>query len=143
MTEAALAGKITAAAARITSGGFRHGRAIYDTLPDLRQDVADIAAAANDPDEPGPGLQALFAGIIEPWSDSFQPLARDAYGVVFSDIVWRTAHGDPALMQALHAADIHGPEDMEAGWQRRRDSSLPWPTSPQENCHFIAGDAGR
>jgi ADP-heptose:LPS heptosyltransferase len=122
---------LAAAAARITTEGFQHGHAIYDTNPTLREDAALIAAAANDPSNPGPGLEALFSGIIEPWSDSFKPLARDAYGTVFSDIIWRSCQADSELMRCLRNFGIHGPEDLEAGWLKRRSNSLPWPEQPK------------
>ena len=76
-------------------------------------------------------MQALFEGIIEPWSDSFRPIARDAYGTVFSDIIWRSCQDEPELLQILHAHGMHGPEDLEIGWQQRRKNTLPWPENPQ------------
>ena len=88
-----------------------------------------------------PGQALFFAGIIEPWSDSFQPIARDAYGVVFSDIIWRTAQGDPTLASALRAADLNGPEDIEAGWQQRRESRC-LAEKPANHRHFIAVTLG-
>ena len=53
---------LAAAAARITTEGFKHGHAIYDINPTLRDDAALIAAAANDPDQPWPRLAGPVRG---------------------------------------------------------------------------------
>lgn len=95
-------------------------------------DHADALADAADQDDEAQrsaGLQALFAGLVEPLNDGFTPAGRAVYARMFPRIVWRVAERDARLRDRLAAHGIGGESALLARYHAVRRGQGPLPTT--------------
>jgi ADP-heptose:LPS heptosyltransferase len=88
-----------------------------------------IADAANSDDERlrSDGLQALFAGVVEPLNDSFTPAGRAVYARVFGHMVWHVISRTPNLLAALTETGVTSLAALLARHHRLRTTTTPAP----------------
>ncbi|MCX8040709.1 MAG: hypothetical protein RMM29_01570 [Planctomycetota bacterium] len=91
--------------------------------------AAALAEAADsaDPERQRAGIQALFAGLVEPLNDSFAPAARWLYHRLFTHIVWRACQRDAALAARLASFGVASEEELCARHARVRACRQPLP----------------
>ncbi len=104
-------------------------RLMTNSHPILRA-AENIAEAANSDDERlrNDGLQALFAGVVEPLNDGFTPAGRAVYALVFGHMVWYVVQRTPSLHAALVAAGITSQAELLSRHHRLRTQTVPAPT---------------
>ena len=89
----------------------RQEPASIDGLDDdhlVLQAISSLAVAADADDEAlrTQAISALFAGVVEPLNDSFEPQARACYARLFARVIWTAAQRHPALASRLAADGI-------------------------------------
>jgi ADP-heptose:LPS heptosyltransferase len=95
--------------------------------------AADALADAADSDDTAlraAGLNALFAGVVEPLNDGFTPAGRALYAHLMARIVWRVASRVPALCAALAGLAVTSLAALSARYQRARAGDAPLPSGP-------------
>lgn len=107
-----------------TLAGLPEGHALLQAA-DTIADAADSDVEATR----GAGLDALFAGLVEPLNDGFTPAGRAAYARFFGRIVWRVATRTPTLLTALAASGIISEAVLLARHARIRAGSGTLPTT--------------
>jgi ADP-heptose:LPS heptosyltransferase len=90
-------------------------------------DALGDAADSDDSELRAAGLNALFAGVVEPLNDGFTPGGRALYAHLMARIAWRVASRVPALSAALAELGVHRLDDLVARYRqaRRGDAALP------------------
>jgi ADP-heptose:LPS heptosyltransferase len=93
------------------------------------EDAAALAAAdrlAAAADTPGPrqgdAVGAIFAGVVEPLNDRFDPIGRARYARYFGRMVWRSAAADPDLRRALASDGVADETALLARHRRLRQA---------------------
>ena len=94
-------------------------------------DALADAADADDESVRNAGLQALFAGLVEPLNDGFSPAGRDLYARIFPRIIWRVANRDQVLRERLARFGISDEASLRARYARARSGRDPAPTQVQ------------
>lgn len=100
---------------------------------ELAAHAETLADAADSDDEAvrNAGLQALFAGLVEPLNDGFSPAGRDLYAHIFPRIIWRVAKRDAALRERLATFALTDEARLLARYARARSGRDPAPAHAQ------------
>src|SRR5476651_286870 len=88
------------------------------------------AADSDDPEIRSAGLEALFAGLVEPLNDSFTPAGRAVYARLFPHIAWRIISRQPALAHQLASFGITSEAELLERYRRARTGVLALPEGP-------------
>jgi len=128
-----VSGPPTAAAATVNAW-YRHHRddatpqlaAMSDDHPVLMA-AQQLARAADSDDDAlrRDGIRALFAEVVEPLNDGFDPGARALQARVFARVAWTLATDHEPLRRALAEAGIHDERALHRRHDRVRHRDAP------------------